>query len=160
MRDDGYSVDGPRVLMHKGALESMVDNRLLNGKAIRDRILDDVAARVRRAASTHPIGRLVSINIGDNKEAAIYVRAQANAAKKVGLRFEDARWPAILTQEECKTRIVAMNDDADVLGVSLQRPVPKHIHGRSLASRASTVPSSCSATTLRPLPSWPTAWWW
>ena len=27
-----------------------------------------------------------------------------------------------------------MNDDADVLGVILQRPVPAHIHGRSLAS--------------------------
>jgi methylenetetrahydrofolate dehydrogenase (NADP+)/methenyltetrahydrofolate cyclohydrolase len=27
-----------------------------------------------------------------------------------------------------------MNDAADVLGIILQRPVPKHIHGRSLAS--------------------------
>ena len=112
----------------------MTDNRLLNGRAIRDRIFDDVAARLRTAASTHHVGRLVSIIIGDNKEAAVYVRAQANAAAKVGFRFEDTRWPSDLTQEECKTRIVAMNDDPDVLGVILQRPVPKHIHGRSLAS--------------------------
>src|SRR5205823_11045715 len=63
-----------------------------------------------------------------------YVRAQANAALKVGLRFEDARWSGTLTQDECKARIVAMNDDADVLGIILQRPVPGHIHGRSLAS--------------------------
>ena len=62
------------------------------------------------------------------------MRARANAAGKVGLRFEDARWPGTLTQDECKARIVAMNDDRDVLGVILQRPVPKHIHGRSLAS--------------------------
>jgi methylenetetrahydrofolate dehydrogenase (NADP+)/methenyltetrahydrofolate cyclohydrolase len=80
------------------------------------------------------VGRLVSIIVGDNKEAAVYVRAQAAAAAKVGLRFDDTRWPAILTQDECKARIVAMNDDADVLGIILQRPVPKHIHGRSLAS--------------------------
>jgi methylenetetrahydrofolate dehydrogenase (NADP+)/methenyltetrahydrofolate cyclohydrolase len=112
----------------------MRDNRLLDGKAVRDRILGDVAERVGAAAATHPIGRLVSINIGENKEASVYVRAQTNAAKKVGLRFEDARWPSTLAQDECKARIVAMNDDADVLGVILQRPVPKHIHGRSLAS--------------------------
>jgi len=112
----------------------MPDTRLLNGRAIRDRILTDVAARIRAAASTHRVGRLVSIIIGDNKEAAVYVRAQAAAAAKVGLRFDDTRWPAILTQDECKARIVAMNDDADVLGIILQRPVPKHIHGRSLAS--------------------------
>ena len=112
----------------------MADNRLLNGRAIRDRIIDDVAARVRTAAAARRLGRIVSIIIGDNKEAAVYVRAQASAAAKVGFRFEDARWPSTLTREEAKARIVAMNDDADVLGVILQRPVPKPLHGRSLAS--------------------------
>ena len=112
----------------------MIDNRLLYGKAVRDRILDDVAARVRQAAATHAIGRLVSVTIGDQKEAAVYVRGQVRAAEKVGFRFENQTWPSALTQEECKARLVAMNDDPDVLGVILQRPVPRHIHGRSLAS--------------------------
>ena len=52
----------------------MTDHRLLNGRAIRDRILDDVAVRVRAAAAAHQIGRLISINIGEQKEAAVYVR--------------------------------------------------------------------------------------
>ena len=112
----------------------MNDNRLLDGRAVRDRILDEVAERVRRAAATHTIGRLVAISIGEHKEVAVYVRGQANAARKVGFRFEAETWPSTLTQEECKARLVAMNDDADVLGVILQRPVPSHIHGRSLAS--------------------------
>jgi len=110
------------------------DNRLLDGRAIRDRILAEVAERVRQAAATHPIGRLVSISLGEQKAAAVYVRGQASAARKVGFRFEDQTWPSTLTQAECKGRIVAMNDDPDVLGVILQRPVPPHIHGRSLAS--------------------------
>ena len=112
----------------------MKDNRLLDGRAVRDRILGDVAEQVRQASKTHAIGRLVSINIGEHKEVAIYVRGQANAATRVGLRFESQTWPSTLTQDECKARLVAMNDDADVLGVILQRPVPPHIHGRSLAS--------------------------
>jgi len=112
----------------------MNDPRLLDGRPVRDRILGDVAERVRHAATTHAIGRLVSISIGDLSAAAVYVRAQAGAAKKAGFRFESQTWPATLTQEECKARLVAMNDDPDVLGVILQRPVPPHIHGRSLAS--------------------------
>jgi methylenetetrahydrofolate dehydrogenase (NADP+)/methenyltetrahydrofolate cyclohydrolase len=102
----------------------MKDHRLLDGRAVRDRILDKVAERVRHASMSHSIGRLVSVSIG----------AQTTAAVKVGLRFEDQTWPATVTQEECKARLVAMNDDRDVLGVILQRPVPPHIHGRSLAS--------------------------
>jgi methylenetetrahydrofolate dehydrogenase (NADP+)/methenyltetrahydrofolate cyclohydrolase len=112
----------------------MRDNRLLDGRAVRDRILDDVAERVRKAVATHEMGRLVSISIGEHKEVAVYVRGQANAARKVGIRFEDQTWPSALTQDECKARLVKMNDDPDVLGVILQRPIPKHIHGRSLAS--------------------------
>jgi methylenetetrahydrofolate dehydrogenase (NADP+) / methenyltetrahydrofolate cyclohydrolase len=110
------------------------DHRLLDGRAVRDRILGEVAERVRQAAAAHHVGRLVSVRVGEHKEVAVYVRGQANAARKVGLRFEDQLWPSTLTQDECKARLLAMNGDPDVLGVILQRPLPRHIHGRSLAS--------------------------
>jgi len=113
---------------------TLKDHRLLDGRAVRDRILGDVAERVRQASINHSIGRLVSVSIGAHKAAAVYVRGQTNAAKKVGLRFEEQIWPATLTQDQCKARLVAMNDEPDILGVILQRPVPPHIHGRSLAS--------------------------
>src|SRR3954469_1028395 len=112
----------------------MKDNRLLDGRAVRDRILREVAEQVLLAAATHRIGRLVSVTIGEQKEAAVYVRGQVRAAEKVGFRFESQTWRPDITQEECKARLVAMNDDAGVLGVILQRPVPPHINGRSLAS--------------------------
>ena len=110
------------------------DNRLLDGRAVRDRILAEVAERIQHAQRTHTIGRLVSVSIGEHKEAAVYVRGQASAAKKVGLHFEDQVWPDTVTHDEAKARLVAMNDDPGVLGVILQRPVPNHVHGRSLAS--------------------------
>jgi methylenetetrahydrofolate dehydrogenase (NADP+) / methenyltetrahydrofolate cyclohydrolase len=112
----------------------MKDNRLIDGRAVRDRILETVAERVRVATSKHEIGRLVSVSIGENKSVAVYVRGQASAASKVGIRFDEQTWPSALPQEECKARLVAMNDDSDVLGVILQRPVPRHINVRSLAS--------------------------
>ena len=114
--------------------KNLKDHRLLDGRAVRDRILADVAERVREAAAKHKIGRLVSISVGEHKEAAVYVRGQASAARKVGIPFEDQTWPATLSQEECKARLQAMNSDSNVLGVILQRPVPPHIRGRSLAS--------------------------
>ena len=109
------------------------DHRLLDGRALRDRILGEVAERVRQAAHER-VGRLVSVRIGEHKEVAVYVRGQGKAAQKVGLNFEDQVWPGTVTQEECKARLAAMNDDPDILGVILQRPLPAHLHGRSLAS--------------------------
>jgi methylenetetrahydrofolate dehydrogenase (NADP+)/methenyltetrahydrofolate cyclohydrolase len=112
----------------------MKDTRLLDGKAVRERILREVAERVKTAAAAHQIGRLVSVSIGENKAVSVYVRGQASAARKVGIPFDEQNWPSGLSQEECKARIVAMNDDPGVLGVILQRPVPGQIHVRSLAS--------------------------
>ena len=67
----------------------MKDNRLLDGRVVRDRILSEVGERVRAAQEKHTMGRLVSISVGEHKEVAVYVRGQANAATKVGLRFEE-----------------------------------------------------------------------
>jgi methylenetetrahydrofolate dehydrogenase (NADP+)/methenyltetrahydrofolate cyclohydrolase len=112
----------------------MKDNRLLDGVALRERILAELADRVAEAKKHHPLGTIVSVCIGENPEVGVYVRGQARAAEKVGIPFEEAHWPADITQDEAKARLVAMNDDQDVLGMILQRPVPKRINVRSLAS--------------------------
>ena len=112
----------------------MEDPRLLKGLKIRERILDEVAERVIAAKANHSMGHLVSISIGDHDEVAVYIRNQARAAKRVGIPFDQQVWSADLTQEACKARLVAMNDDPEVIGVILQRPVPDHINVRSLQS--------------------------
>ena len=64
----------------------MKDSRLLDGRLVRDRILDEVADRVRQAAAAHAMVASSSV--------AVYVRGQARAAEKVGLRFEAQTWPS------------------------------------------------------------------
>ena len=109
----------------------MIDNRLLNGGAVKKRILQDVRDYT---STVTKIPRLVSILVGDTAEADVYVRNQARGADQAGLPFEQLRWPSDVTQDACKQRIVAMNDDPSVLGIILQRPLPQHIHVRSLQS--------------------------
>ena len=109
----------------------MEDHRVLRGRDTRLRILDAVKADI---AKEPKVGRIVSIMIGDTAEVAVYIRGQARAADTVGIPFDEQVWDADIMQEECKKRIQAMNDDADVLGIILQRPVPDHINVRSLQS--------------------------
>lgn len=124
----------PSTQLPSGTTPAIPDNRLLSGIPIRERILDEVTAYVANVHATHRIGRLVSICIGDCPEIAVYIRGQARAAARVGIPFSEQFWPGDLSQEECKKRIVAMNDDPEVLGIILQRPVPNGINVRSLQS--------------------------
>ncbi len=110
------------------------DHRLIDGRKVRTRIIDAVQAGFVAEARSASIGRLVSICIGDTPAVAVYVRNQARGAAEAGLRFDAQIWPDDITQDDCKARIIAMNDDPDVLGIILQRPVPQQIHVRSLQS--------------------------
>lgn len=110
------------------------DHRLIDGNAVKARILNDVVKYVASAGGTEKMGRLVSVSIGNNPEVAVYVRNQVRGAQVAGIQFEQQLWPDDISQDECKRLIVQMNDDSGVLGVILQRPVSDHINVRSLQS--------------------------
>lgn len=110
------------------------DHRLIDGRKVRLRILDEVRAAFDTEGAQGRVGRLVSICIGNTPAVEVYVRNQARGAAEAGLRFDAQIWPDDITQEACKARILAMNDDPDVLGIILQRPVPQQINVRSLQS--------------------------
>lgn len=111
-----------------------MDPRYLDGRKVQARILEEVRAEIDRHHLEGRFGRLVSISIGNVEEVAVYIRNQKRVAEKVGIPFEDQYWEGSLDQETCKARIAAMNDDPEVLGIILQRPVPDHINVRSLQS--------------------------
>jgi len=110
---------------------ALFDHRHLLGAPVRDRIIKEVQDYVKAQSS---IGKLVSISIAGPPEVAVYIRNQARLAQKAGIPFDEQIWEGDITQEECKARLQAMNDDPEVLGIILQRPVPPQINVRSLQS--------------------------
>ncbi len=109
-----------------------MDPRFIDGKAVASRIYEEVRAEFESIGGAKR--KLVSISIGGDKEVAVYIRNQVRGAERAGIPFDDQYWDGDLTQEECKARIVEMNDDPDVIGIILQRPVPEHLNVRSLQS--------------------------
>ena len=109
-----------------------MDHRLLDGKAVAARIFEETREAFSKLGGAR--GRLVSISIGDVDEIAVYIRNQSRGANKADIPFDDQYWSGDLTQDDCKARIMEMNDDPEVLGIILQRPVPDHINVRSLQS--------------------------
>jgi len=107
------------------------DNRLIDGVVVKKRIIQEVRDYT---ATQQNMPQLVSVLVGDTPEADVYVRNQARGAEQAGLPFEQIRWPADISQDECKSRILEMNDDPGILGIILQRPLPDHINVRSLQS--------------------------
>ncbi|MBN2170736.1 MAG: bifunctional methylenetetrahydrofolate dehydrogenase/methenyltetrahydrofolate cyclohydrolase FolD [Candidatus Krumholzibacteriota bacterium] len=98
--------------------------RLLDGNALRDAILADIAAEL--AGVTDP-PRLVVVQVGADPASAVYVRNKMRACRTTGVRSEHRHLPAAVDQAELAAVLDALSADPAVHGLLLQLPLPAHL---------------------------------
>lgn len=104
--------------------------QLLDGKQIAKRMRERLRES-RDAFGDHPV-RLVSVEIGQNPAAAVYVRNQQRAAAEVGIDMETVNLPVGTTEADLLSAIAGLNSRADVSGILVQRPLPPGIDPRTV----------------------------
>ncbi len=109
-----------------------MQSEIIAGRPVATEILDGVAAGVARLAELGWTPKLVSITVGDVSAVDLYVRNQRRTAARVGIAFEERRFPADVSQAEMQAAIGALNVDPRVTGVILQRPVSRHLSIKAL----------------------------
>lgn len=87
----------------------------------------------RLALGERPV-RLVSLEIGQNPAAAVYVRNQQRAAAECGIDMEVHNLPVDTDQSRLIAHIAQLNARPEVAGVIVQRPLPPGIDPRSIQS--------------------------
>lgn len=78
--------------------------------------------------------RLVSVEVGQNPAADVYVRNQLRAAGEVGIDMEVCNLPLGTDEAQLVRAIEALNDRPEVAGVIVQRPLPPGIDPRTVQS--------------------------
>jgi methylenetetrahydrofolate dehydrogenase (NADP+)/methenyltetrahydrofolate cyclohydrolase len=109
-----------------------VPAQLLDGKQLAQRIRSRLAT-ARSALGAAPI-RLVSLEIGQNPAAAVYVRNQQRAAAEVGIEMAVVNLPLSTTAEELIAAIQQQQAQPEVAGLIVQRPLPPGIDPRLVQS--------------------------
>ncbi len=100
----------------------------ISGKELSARLKADMAAEV--AAFPARYGRvphLAVILVGEDPGSVSYVTGKAKASAEVGIRNTTIRKPADIAEEELLGIIAELNADAEVDGILVQLPLPKHI---------------------------------
>lgn len=99
--------------------------RILDGKAIAEALLDDLAKRVAvRIAAGKPAPGLAVVLVGQDPASAVYVRNKRRAATKVGIRAVDFDLPANTSDAELAALIDRLNADPGIHGILVQLPLP------------------------------------
>ena len=97
--------------------------RLMDGKALAERIRGEIAEEVRELGE---VG-LATVLVGDDPASDIYIRLKHKAAAEVGINARDIRLASQTTEEELLEQVEQLNADDAIDGVLVQLPLPDHI---------------------------------
>ena len=102
--------------------------RIIDGKAVADRLNADTAAKAAAYARAHgrPPG-LAVVLIGEDPASQVYVRNKGKSTIAAGMLSIEHKLPADTSQEELLRLVRALNQDARIDGILVQLPLPKHL---------------------------------
>jgi methylenetetrahydrofolate dehydrogenase (NADP+)/methenyltetrahydrofolate cyclohydrolase len=112
--------------------------RVIDGKAVAASLREEYKARIIRLRAEHGIAPGLSvILVGEDPASQVYVRNKIRDCAEVGIRSSLIELPASTAGAELLARIDALNADANVHGILIQLPLPKHVEIRSVLERIS-----------------------
>jgi methylenetetrahydrofolate dehydrogenase (NADP+)/methenyltetrahydrofolate cyclohydrolase len=105
--------------------------RLIDGKALADRVRDDLRRRI--AVAGRPV-RLDALLVGDDRAAGIYATNQARTCEEVGIRYVLHRLPAAASYDDIAGRVLLLNTDDSVRALMVHLPLPDGIDTERIQS--------------------------
>ena len=110
--------------------------KIIDGKQVAQTIRNQVAAQVQqRLAQGKRAPGLAVILVGVDPASQVYVGSKRRACEEVGFISRSYDLSATASQEELLALIDRLNDDADVDGILVQLPLPRHINPETVIER-------------------------
>ncbi len=111
--------------------------KILDGKAVSQRIKDELKVEVENLKKEGKTVGLAVIIVGDNPASRIYVNNKKKACEQLGIHSEEFALPAETTEEELKALVEKLNNDSSIDGILVQLPLPKHINEEAVINTIS-----------------------
>src|ERR1700722_3925271 len=104
----------------------MSNHTLLAAKPVADSIRQKVAERVQKfRAQHHRAPKLVVVLVGENPASVVYTNSKGKAAVTAGMEHETVKFPETASAQEVYAAVKKLNEDPNVDGILIQRPLPK-----------------------------------
>ena len=100
----------------------------IDGTAAAAALTARVAEEVARLSREHSlVPGLAVVLVGHDPASTVYVRSKVRRTAEAGMRSFDHRLPGEVSEEDLLGVIERLNADADVHGILVQLPLPRHI---------------------------------
>jgi len=102
--------------------------QLLDGKYVSEKLKREIAEGAAKIlAETGRKPHLVAVLVGHDGGSETYVASKIKNCEQVGFKSTLVRYESSVTEEELLQKVADLNADADIDGIIVQLPLPKHI---------------------------------
>ena len=105
---------------------------LLDGKLVRDAILNELRPRVARLAAARRRPGLAVVLVGNDPASEIYVRSKVKTCEDIGIASTQHKLAADTSTAQLLELIRGLNADPAVDGILVQLPLPRQINEREI----------------------------
>jgi methylenetetrahydrofolate dehydrogenase (NADP+)/methenyltetrahydrofolate cyclohydrolase len=106
--------------------------QILSGKDVAAEIKQKLEQEVKVLSDHGIIPGLTVVVVGEDPASQVYVRNKGLECEKLGMRSEIIRLPESTREAELLTILDGLNRNAEVHGILVQLPLPKHISEESI----------------------------
>ena len=103
--------------------------KVLKGKPVADAITEDLRIRTEKLKARGITPTLAILRVGEREDDLSYERGAKKRAENVVANVVSVFLPADAPQEELFAKIRELNEDKNVHGILMFRPLPKHMDG-------------------------------
>lgn len=111
--------------------------RIIDGKALAQKIKENISEEVSELKNKGIIPGLAVILVGDDPASKVYVNNKKKACAQVGIYSEEYLLPADTDEKTLLDLIAKLNADDRINGVLLQAPIPPHLDYRKISETIS-----------------------
>jgi methylenetetrahydrofolate dehydrogenase (NADP+)/methenyltetrahydrofolate cyclohydrolase len=109
---------------------------LLDGKYVSEKLKVEIAEEAAKIlAKTGRKPHLVAVLVGHDGGSETYVASKIKNCEKVGFKSTLVRYEDTVSEEELLKKVEELNADADIDGIIVQLPLPKHIDPEKVTER-------------------------
>ncbi len=101
--------------------------QIIDGKKISTELKEELKEKVAKYKEEGTEICLAVIQVGNDKASSVYVGNKKKACEFIGIKSLSYELPDTTTEEELLKLIMELNERADVNGILVQLPLPKHI---------------------------------
>lgn len=110
--------------------------QLLDGKYVSEKLKGEIAqeaAKILERTGRKP--HLVAVLVGHDGGSETYVASKMRNCEAVGFKSTLVRYEDTVSEEELLAKVAELNADADIDGIIVQLPLPKHIDPEKVTER-------------------------